>query len=410
MKKNYCSKNIRKITYLIGSLFLLLFFTSCDTDVTELVDPPDTSGETPVIATVNPPDSVLAGITEITITGSNFSADMTKNIVFFDNIAAEILQVSATELVVKAPLYIKDSVNIKISIQGIEFFSDPYILHLKPAVVEIFGDEDNVPSGITTDNFANIYFNLQFFGVNSGMKRFTPARVLEDFAGSSGSFYIELKYGRDGKVYGTRSPTVRAIFSNEEGGNPVAIPVANSAAKLLTFDFDNNYNIWTGGTGGDIYRITEDGSDKLAFPFEPAIKSMRFFDGYLYAAAKMDSIESIYKIEVIDANTLGTPEIYFDVSANLNPYSVNAITFAADGRMFLGTDAEYDDPNVLFVVNTDGSFNSWYPGVVTGPIASFAWDTGDFLYYVRQNVGLSQIQKIMRINMVTEGAPHYGRD
>jgi hypothetical protein len=64
----------------------------------------------------------------------------------------------------------------------------------------------------------------------------------------------------------------------------------------------------------------------------------------------------------------------------------------------------------LFVVNTDGSFSNWYPGVVTGPIASFAWDTGSFLYYVRKVVGETQTQKIMRINMVTEGAPYYGRD
>ena len=30
--------------------------------------------------------------------------------------------------------------------------------------------------------------------------------------------------------------------------------------------------MWTGGTGGDIYRVTPDGSGKLAFPFETDIK------------------------------------------------------------------------------------------------------------------------------------------
>jgi hypothetical protein len=289
----------------------------------------------------------LAGITEVTITGSNFSTDISKNIVYFDNIAAEIMQVSSTEIIVKTPLYIKDSVEVKIAVQGVEFFSDAYLLHLKPAVVEIFGDADNVPSGITTDLMGNLYFNLESFGLNEGMKRFTPARVIEDFAGKSGSFYIDLKYGRDGKVYGTRSPTVRAIFANEEGGgNPSAIPVSNNAAKLISLDFDNNYNIWTGGQGGDVYRITEDGSDKLAFPFEPEISSLRFYNGYIYAAAKMDSTEAIYRMEVIDADNLGAPEMYFDVTANIAPYSVNAITFANDGRMFIGTDAELDDPNV----------------------------------------------------------------
>jgi IPT/TIG domain-containing protein len=409
MKKN--TLNILERWVITAAILVLFTFAvSCDTDVYEITTPPDTSGETPVIASVDPPDSVLAGITEITITGSNFSTDITKNIVYFDNISANILQVSPTELVVRAPLYIKDSVIVKVAVQGVELFSGSYMLHLKPAVVEIFGDGDNVPSGITSDISGNLYFNLEAFGLNVGLKRFTPTGVVEDFAGRSGSFYIELKYGNDGRVYGTRSPTVRAVFANAEGGNPSAITVANSTAKLISFDFDNNYNLWTGGTGGDIYRITPDGSDKLAFTFEPEITSLRFFNGYLYVAAKDDSIKSVYKIQVVDSDNLGTPEVYFDVSSNLPGLNINAVTFANDGRMFLGTDAEKDDPNVLVVVNPDGSFSSWYPGVVTGPIASFAWDTGDFLYYVREAVGTTQTQMIMRINMVTAGAPHYGRD
>jgi hypothetical protein len=403
MKKNNLSFTILKKVITIQFAILFSFvLISCDTDVNELPDPDDTSEITPKITSVDTPDSIWAGISEIVVNGQDFSPVLENNIVYFDGYStsdasetfAVLLEATSTMLRVKVPYYVSDSVEVKVAVQGVENFNETtFLINIKAAVIEIFGDGDNLPSGITVDNSQNLYFNHNAFGVNEGLKRFSPSGVLENFAAKSGSFYIDLKYGRDGRVYGTRSPTVRAVFANADGGTPSAIAVANSAAKLISLDFDNNYNIWTGGVGGDVYRITEDASDKKPFPFEPEVKSLRFYDGYIYVAAKMDSTEAIYRMQVIDSDNIGAAEVYFDVTANIAPYSVNAITFSSDGKMFLGTDAEGDDPNALIVVNTDGSFNTWYPRVITGPILAFAWDTGDYLYYVRGLVGDTQVQK-----------------
>ncbi len=75
----------------------------------------------------------------------------------------------------------------------------------------------------------------------------------------------------------------------------------------------------------------------------------------------------------------------------------------------MGTDAPGNNPEAIVYLTSDKSLVQWYPNVISGPVMSLAWDTGNYLYYVRERFGDDQ-QLLMKINMVQLGAPYYGRD
>ena len=119
-------------------------------------------------------------------------------------------------------------------------------------------EEFELPYGITTDNDGNIYFSLVSFDGGKGIKKMTPEGILEDFVAKAGeSHYLDLKFGADSRVYGARSPLVRAIFAGSEGGSPAAIPVPDNSARLVSLDFDNNliytYGLMNDCLYGEIY-------------------------------------------------------------------------------------------------------------------------------------------------------------
>jgi len=81
----------------------------------------------------------------------------------------------------------------------------------------------------------------------------------------------------------------------------------------------------------------------------------------LYAAVQQSSNIVIMRMP-IDANgDLGNPENYFDFTGNYGAnYTVNDLTFAADGEMFLATDL----PSPIVYVNPDKTTGLLYPDLL----------------------------------------------
>ncbi|MDQ7053702.1 MAG: hypothetical protein Q9P14_12720 [candidate division KSB1 bacterium] len=72
--------------------------------------------------------------------------------------------------------------------------------------------------------------------------------------------------------------------------------------------------------------------------------------------------------------------------------------------MYVGTNA----PEAIFVVHPDGSFEPLYPGVIEPETYAMVWGNGQYLYVNRRNVDATK-KKIIRINMLKNGAPYFGR-
>jgi hypothetical protein len=395
-----------------GSLAALVLLGGCNEEAPpSLYNPTAPSGPQPVVTSVLPSDSLLATITMVTITGQNFSPDPTQDIVFFDATPAQIVSASATQLMVITPNLLSDSAKIRVSTRGSALFSDPPVVRRLLAAAVEFGkaksDEDSY--ALAVDNQGNVYVSRTQTsnGANLGILKISPDGVRSDSVFSysaSVTKFSALKVGPDGFMYGVRG--LNALYRIPmTGGAPVlwTDPTLNGLGKLNDIDFDQAGNIWGAGDGTKIYRVTSGGLVK-GFPYTATIRTLRVFNNNLYVGGKTGTQEGVWSFPIISSDSLGSPTLVWDNSAYYAPLSpaVTAVTFSADGGMYVGVDAQ---DGILVV--TGGVATPLYPGVILPTPQSFAWSLGTDLYYSRG--GAVYPHRVIRVNTLRQGAPYYGR-
>ena len=116
MKPRHRTSKLHAAAFLLAAAAMLCALTiGCnDEPPPSLYTDEYTPGPTPALTSIQP-TSGLAGVVIMTITGQNFAADASKNIVFFDATPGMILQASTTQLVVRAALVPGDSVSVRVS-------------------------------------------------------------------------------------------------------------------------------------------------------------------------------------------------------------------------------------------------------------------------------------------------------
>ncbi|HPN39515.1 MAG TPA: IPT/TIG domain-containing protein [Melioribacteraceae bacterium] len=418
--KNIYKKGVVKISVFMTLLFIAtMLFTGCENDTTpSLYDPAKPKGSTPEITSLSPAGSALAGVSEITITGNNFSTVKEENIVYFNGSIATVLDAKPTQLVVKAPNLILDDISVKVAVYKVSDFSNTVKYNLKAAVEQVFDFKDfEVPNGLTTDEQGNIYMSFTFQGGTGGTKKLTPTGTLTEWAQrGSETFHTALKW-RNGKIYAARRQKV--LFEITAGAKPVTYVSSNTAlGNIYDFDFDPDGNIWSGGdnTGNNagVYRIKSADKSIKTFAFDGNIKSIRIFKEnnvnlYVYVAATKDNEEAIFRAKIISADSLTAFEKVFSLTekygTDFPAVSALAVTFALDGDMIIGTNMT--DPVV--VVHPNGNYETLYPGLLGPNALLFAWGPDNNLYYTREKVG-TKAQVVLRVDMQKPGAPYYGRN
>lgn len=395
-----------------ASLLLWLVIGCNEEPPASLYDESFVSGAQPVITSVNPPAGGLAGVTTITITGSNFSPTKKDNIVFFDATPATVLEASPTQLKIMAPNLVKDSIRIRIAVTGSTLFNDPPVLYKLGAAFEEVKDVANFgePWGTTVDTSGNIYASI----ASQGIKKFDPSGTGSSWAPSGGfTKWSSLKLGANGMIYAVLG--LKAMFTIVQGGTPqvfVRSP-ANPIGNVSDFDFDAQGNIWAGGNNTDVYRVAPDKSVK-SYPLNATIRSVRVYSGHVYFAAFLiaDSTEKILRCPITASNDLGAEEVYFNFSASAfgaGKRSVYAINFTSQGDLLLGTDG----PDPIIVVHPNKSAEVFYGGLFPPTIHILAWGKGTELVAVKGTAAggaVGSSQKIYRINAQVTGAPYYGRN
>ncbi|HET6273427.1 MAG TPA: IPT/TIG domain-containing protein [Bacteroidota bacterium] len=388
-------------------------FMACEEDPpASLYDPGRTGGLTPTIVSIAPSDSALAGVTTIVITGTNFSATPTDNLAFFNASQATILQATTTQLTVRAPVLIGDAISLKVTVLGAELFSNVVQYKLVAAVSQFgAGATTEVPSGITCDNQGNVFVSLQTeAGVGLGIKRITPAGVRSDFGGLGAPSWSGLKIGPADTLFAVRN--LAAIYRIPQTGTPViwrSIGTPGSPG-ILDFDFDQELNLWAAGSRDSLYRLTRSKNVK-SFPFPGNIRAVRVFQNFLYIGGLVyaaDTLEKIVRFPIISSDSLGPAEFYFNFSEAFPIPSkprVNALTFAANGDLFVGTDSV---ASTIVIVHPDGTAEPFYPGLLSGQAVSFGYGIGPELY-VSTTGSVTAHKRILRINTERLGAPYYGR-
>jgi hypothetical protein len=401
------TKSLKKVFLIILIPFCsFIFIQSCAEDPEPSLYPENpVNGLKPIINAINPAEA-LGGVTVLTIDGLNFSPKPEENLVSFSGAIASVLSASTTQLVVKTPFVVGDSIYIKIAVNGAVDFSDTLIYPVKAAAEELYGFQNfEKPYGMTVDKNSNVYLSLVNTGVGAGIKKITPTDSLFDFAPKGAETqWTSLKIGSGGILYAAKD--VRGIWKIEEGVTPPNQPyiLPPAASKIYDFDYDANGNIWAVGNNNTIFRVTPD-LTVTQIPFKANLKSVRVFESALYVAGLKDSVEGVWRFPII-GNELDTANtiLYFNLSEAYAGKAF-AVTFDLDGDMYIGTDAAES----IIVVHPDGSHEPLYPGIFLPITQNFCWGTGTKLYATRYE-GKGATQTVLVIEMQKPGAPYYGRD
>lgn len=407
-------KKLYKLLILVAALGLSILYSCSEETAPSLYDPGKYQfREDPVINNIDPPGSALAGVTILTITGQNFSDVPGETNVYFNGVKGQILNVTTTQIQVKPPVVVADTVLVKVKVTGALNLSNTLIYKLTAAVVEVYKFDPNngeVPWAVTFDNSQNMVVSVEgkgvwkFNGESNPNKSYIPK--------GAETRWNTLRQFSNGEIYASKS--LRGIWKLREGVQPPNAPwvATPSGTVLVDFDFDQNTNLWAVGSNNFIFRIKQD-QTVTQFPFQAQLRAARVYNGSLYVAGLKSGVEGIWKIP-IDANgELGTEELYFSLTANFPGVKTNAITFSEDGDLFLGTDRS---SNPIIIVKPDKSIQTLYTGVIPAKnIISMYWPSGNFLYVTREaerdatSGSLIRNQTILKIDIQKPGANYYNQ-
>lgn len=398
----------------MGSLMLLALLSCVENPETPvLYDPSAPGGPTPEIVSISPSGQAFAGIDTITVTGTNFSTTPGENIVYVNSTVVPLATATATTLTFKAPNIVLDSVGVRVARFGSEKMSSV----VKYKLVAAYLVSPSIPASeeawaAATDSAGNLYLSMTSGG-GIGIKKYPAAGgPRTDYSTTGGvTKFTGMKMGPGGEIYAARN--LGALYKVPAGGGtPAAWLIGGGLGRTFDFDFDVNKNIWAAGDGANVYRVRPDKNVK-AFALDANIRSVRVYNGYVYFAGKLrsDNSEQVVRRRIVTADSLDVTEGYFNFSSSpffTSGRSIYAITFSADGHLYVSTDAE----NPIIVVTPTLNAYSLYPGVLTPTHHVLAWGTGPFLYALRGNAAAGAAvtsPTVMKINTLRLSAPYHGR-
>jgi len=387
---------------LTGILMILCWIIACEPEYPPSVWDPNEKGKpNPVIISVDPPDSVFAIVDEITITGKNFSTVPEENLVSFDGVLSTVLSAADTQLIIKAPDKIGDSLLVKVSVIGAYLFAEYFPYKLNPIAIEYggFDEYDNIKA-IACDKDENIYVTSDKI-----IYKVEPDSLKKEFAQLLSVGASSMKIGPGGNFYYVQLTAMfRATPNGTSDGWYTIFP-----KDISDFDFDDSGNLYAGGVNGSIYGVDIENkvANELVHYDSIKISSVRVFNGYLYFASKYIGSDTnhvkngIWRNKIV-SGTLSTNEQYL-IWDDYDDSEINAITFAADGDMYISSTG--DDCITVF---SNGELSPLYEGAIYPDTKRICWGNGNYLYAIRRKSDLAS-QSVVRINMKKMGAPYYGR-
>jgi len=401
---------------ILGLIVILLFafLMTCENDYPpSLYDPDAQFNPNPAITAITP-DWTWAGIGEFIITGENFSTVPGENHVYFNGAEGTVEEASATQLSVKAPNLVKDSIAVVLRVDGaILFASYDTPLVTKAAEKEYggFDDYDN-PNALACDLEENLYVSS-----NKDVFKVEPESLKEKFATLLAVGAASMKKGPGGDIYYVQAYAMFRVPA--AGGSDTWYVIFQSDMNDL--DFDQYGNIYCGGKAGILYRVDIATKTFTAVAEYPsyAIKSVRVFEDYVYVAASYSGTETpevrvgVWRNHITSATEVdNTNELVVDWDAEGGGVAgsmINAITFSEAGELFMGV----DKGEALYIRNLDGTIEPFFPEILHAPTKTLCWGNGEYMYVVRladPNASPAVTRRVIRINMMREGARYYGRE
>ena len=392
--------------------FSILIFSCEEPDSPDSIwDENDQGGSTPIVDTVEPSQGAFAGIDTLTIIGQYFSENLSENLVYFNGMLGNVVGATSTSISVVPPNLVSDSVQISVAVQGSFVFGKYENLYTLSAAVLEYGPFDQFTDiySLDLDRQENLIVSLnatpdaQFWIVDTNQDSAVWSSALAKASG--------MKLGPTGSIYFVNYQ--RFLYRDEQGTekeNTEIFKRLNGNATDL--DFDENGNLFLGGTGSTIDHVDIYNEDGLTDGVSEAknldtldLISLKVFNNFLYVlTTTVSSDQAIYKIPILDnSGSLGDLELVFDWSNYTNKEaSALCLTLSESGDIFVGSDWATQPLTMI----QNGSASGFYNTILTAPIVYMAWGNGNYLYVINKTEDTNRVQKIdTRIT----GASYFGR-
>jgi hypothetical protein len=391
----------------------MLVMTGCKYDVAEPQwYQPFSEPATPKITGIEPAAEARPGVNTITIRGENFAGVPDTNAVYFDNLIAEVVTTSATSVTVRRPNLVSDSCTVKV-VSNKALVVAKYGPYMIDAVFERWGAlRDNIALGaLAVDNAENLYV---VYGDS------TTPRILKVTSDGQNIGVVARasriptggRFGPDGRLY---------LLGNNRSIDVVDVQAGTTAqwirlpgGKVVKVgDFDANGYFYAGGSKSDLVVIAPDLSVKYAgYYASDEILAVRVYNQDVYVVSRAPSSggqppgpASIWKHQIIAGDSVGPKELVLDMSGTaFTSRTITAITFDANGTMYIGTDSS--DP-ILFVNPITGSVDYFYKNILPPYCKNFYWGWGTYLYMISGNANPAQEWTVYRVDFGTAGAHNY---
>jgi len=385
---------------------ILLFSIACEYNgPTNVWDPQEKGAPAPVITGIEPENEAFSGLTEIRISGENFSSNAADIAVYFGTSRAEIVSATTRELVVIPPKISHDSLQIRVILNSALAYAHYSPYRLKSASIEFasFGTLDVLALAVDKDD--NVYASLS----NKTVVKIKPDG--EKIAYATLSFKpVDSRIGPDGNLFIQKNMNQTLYVVPPGGGEAIEYSKQPLRKKLLCLDFDQYQNIFTAGFQSGLFVLNEAKKyTRVGVYHTGVVNAVRVYNGYVYVVVDNNSVEparGIWRSKILnETGELGENELVLDW-ANTGEYADNTvydITFSFDGDMLIGT----DNPDPILVLHPDGSMEPLYSTILIANAEKVVWGNGKYIYM--QRGGELEGASIYRIEMTKDGAPYYGR-
>lgn len=400
----------KKFTYGViwFSLIVLISFTGCEEfEEPAMINEPTLNYiEDPVITSVIPPDSAVAGVRRIVIQGNNFAVSgQDTTWVYIGGEPTAIKSINPNEIVVDRPAKYGDDINISVVVPRALKTAKILGYKIEQPLLE-FGDfsrENYDLTAIAVATNEDLYIATRravLHLTSDGINLTTIASLSSAFA-----TITDMKFGPGGYLYmliGRRDMyRLDPVVGEDE-------EYASLSRNSSYFDFDQNDNVYFGSRDG-LWVLTTDKTEIFTeLHDESPIRAIRVYNGYVYVA----SAKQLKRNQILDnSGSIGQTEVLVDLNniSSLSSSDISSFTFDANGMTIICLTNISGNP--LFVLEEDGSMTPYYTAnILPSSIDQIVYGRGRYMYL---NRGMSLDRdsvRLYKMGMQYEGAPYYGRE
>jgi hypothetical protein len=443
--------SVSRTSLVIASFIVIMstLFVACEyeNNPATIYDPSaalDTTGK-PVITGIAPATQAVAGVREITITGTNMGVKTINGTpdtpwVVIGGVSALIKDIQSTSITIYRPRLSNDNydkaIYVSVTDPNIQAKSSsiPYMVDNPGATTGDYSSAAGISATLNAIDFDNqeyLYaeagnrnaYKTDFAGVTQivvlNPTMLPTSAIFNNVTAMSfgpGLYKRNLYFvaGRNSvsRIYVTDT----SVANNDRNCRPVTL---TTPAGVSALDFDENGNVYVGGNGV-IYTADTSVGTSSAPTFTAItgyetinIRKIRVFKAagitYLYVS---DS-SHVWRSQLASSLDPGTPLVNLGASAELSSCAISSFDLDVNGTLYLCL--QHHPQYSLFVRENDGSVTPFYSdaSILPNTVDKIAFGPNNYLYLVsgtlQSTPGTYAAGRIYRLILDRNGAPYYGR-